>query len=146
VIETLTSPPGRAVLRALLEPLCRSAVPQAPNLRTADGRVSTITLSGASSKGAPALAAILRGQSRAGAMLTPRAKRALMAEWGPVDRVTPYDTLTLLPDRARLILDMAGSPEEIRTRHAGSGDRLGGSRSETARHSPRCWRASDRSR
>ena len=129
-IEMLPEPPAREIERALFEPLFLTAFLLAMDLRAAAQGVGAITVTGASSKTALALAAILRADPIPGVQvegLTSAANRAFVAGAGLYDRVARYDELILLPaDRTRLIVDMAGSAEVNRALHARFADRLAG--------------------
>lgn len=129
-IEMLPDPPEREIERALFEPLFLTAFLLAMDLRAAAQGVGAITVTGASSKTALALAAILRADPIPGVQvegLTSAANRAFVAGSGLYDRVAQYDDLILLPDdRTRLIVDMAGSAEVNRALHTRFADRLVG--------------------
>lgn len=125
-IEMLPDTPEGEAERAVFEPLFLTAFLLAMDLRasTAAG-ADTLTITGASSKTALALAAILRHDPLPGTTvegLTSGPHRTFVAATGLYDRVAGYDDLFLLPpDSTRLIVDMAGSATVNRALH----DRLG---------------------
>lgn len=129
-IEMLTDTAAGEIERAIFEPLFLTAFLLAMDLRAAAAGVGAITITGASSKTALALAAILRDAPIPGVTvegLTSGPNRAFVAGTGLYDRVASYDELILLPqDRTRLIVDMAGSAQVNRALHSRFGDRLAG--------------------
>lgn len=129
-IEMLPDTPEGEAERAVFEPLFLTAFLLAMDLRTTAAGADTLTVTGASSKTALALAAILRHDPLPGVTvegLTSGPHRAFVTATGLYDRVTGYDDLILLPpDRTRLIVDMAGSATVNRALHERLGDRLRG--------------------
>jgi hypothetical protein len=121
------TPEGEA-RRAVFEPLFLTAFVLAMELRSAADGAGAITITGASSKTALALAAILRDAPLPGVTiegLTSPGNRDFVAASGLYDRVAAYDDLILLAgDRPRLIVDMAGSAAVNRALHTRFGDRL----------------------
>jgi len=129
-IETIARTAEAETERALFEPLFLTAFLLAMELRQAALDAGAITVTGASSKTALALAAILRDDPIPGVLVegvTSASNRAFVAGCGLYDRLAVYDDLILLPDSLpRLIVDMAGSAAVNRALHARFGDRLTG--------------------
>lgn len=130
-IDRIPVPPEDEARRAAFEPLTRTAALLTGQIRMegAEG-AQVLTITGASSKTALSIAAMLRDDPVPGVTvegLTSARSRDFVAATGLYDRVADYGGLALLPaEPTRLIVDVAGSAEVNRALHARFGARLAG--------------------